>query len=252
MNDDENDASTKSAARLPRRKRLIPPGAYEVGYGKPPTHSRFTPGRSGNPSGRPAGARNRRPCAYDERLNTILLQEAFREVTVREGDKPITIPVAQAVMRSLTTNAAKGDARAQRLFVKILHRAEAAQVRAHEEAFREAVLYKLQAEKEIARRRRLGLTGLAPVVPHPDDLDIDPRTGTVEVTGPVTPEEKAAWEDLVAAAQWLEDGLVSVRGMLEQETDPAQRRRLKRLLRVTEAKLADLRATMPNWTIRCD
>ena len=28
-----------------------PPGNYEVGYGKPPQHSRFQPGRSGNPTG---------------------------------------------------------------------------------------------------------------------------------------------------------------------------------------------------------
>ena len=28
---------------------------YAVGYGKPPQHSRFKPGRSGNPKGRPKG-----------------------------------------------------------------------------------------------------------------------------------------------------------------------------------------------------
>ena len=28
-------------------------GDYEVGYGKPPKHSRFKPGQSGNPKGRP-------------------------------------------------------------------------------------------------------------------------------------------------------------------------------------------------------
>ena len=31
---------------------------YEVGYGKPPRHTRFTKGQSGNPRGRPAGAKN--------------------------------------------------------------------------------------------------------------------------------------------------------------------------------------------------
>jgi len=30
--------------------------ACKVGYGKPPRHSRFKPGRSGNPRGRPKGA----------------------------------------------------------------------------------------------------------------------------------------------------------------------------------------------------
>jgi hypothetical protein len=31
---------------------------YPVGYGKPPPHSRFVKGQSGNPRGRPPGAKN--------------------------------------------------------------------------------------------------------------------------------------------------------------------------------------------------
>jgi hypothetical protein len=31
---------------------------YEVGYGRPPIHTRFKPGQSGNPAGRPKGAQN--------------------------------------------------------------------------------------------------------------------------------------------------------------------------------------------------
>ena len=44
-------------------------GDYEVGYGKPPRHSRFVKGQSGNPRGRPAGAKN----------FTTLLEEALNE-----------------------------------------------------------------------------------------------------------------------------------------------------------------------------
>lgn len=32
--------------------------AYEVGYGKPPKHTRYRKGASGNPAGRPKGQRN--------------------------------------------------------------------------------------------------------------------------------------------------------------------------------------------------
>jgi hypothetical protein len=31
---------------------------YEIGYGRPPIHTRFKPGQSGNPAGRPKGAQN--------------------------------------------------------------------------------------------------------------------------------------------------------------------------------------------------
>jgi hypothetical protein len=32
-------------------------GEYEVGYGKPPKHSRFKKGKSGNPQGRSKGTK---------------------------------------------------------------------------------------------------------------------------------------------------------------------------------------------------
>ena len=51
-------------------------GDYEVGYGKPPPHTRFAKGQSGNPRGRPCGAKN----------FTTLLEEALDEaVTVTEN-----------------------------------------------------------------------------------------------------------------------------------------------------------------------
>jgi hypothetical protein len=44
-----------------RKVRLTPPSPesanYGVGYGKPPKASQFSPGQSGNPKGRPKGAR---------------------------------------------------------------------------------------------------------------------------------------------------------------------------------------------------
>lgn len=49
---------------------------YEVGYRKPPRHTRFRKGQSGNPKGRPKGAKN---------LKTELEEELQEKIVVREG-----------------------------------------------------------------------------------------------------------------------------------------------------------------------
>jgi hypothetical protein len=54
------------------------PGEYEVGYGRPPLASRFQPGRSGNPKGRPKGAKN---------LTTLTREKLDAKVSVREGGR---------------------------------------------------------------------------------------------------------------------------------------------------------------------
>ena len=96
-----------------------------VGYRRPPAGTRFRKGQSGNPSGKPKGSRNKRRL-YAERLNSLMLEEAYRPVTVKveENGEEITLPLAQAVFRSLATAAAKGEARAQAMFLKLISASE--------------------------------------------------------------------------------------------------------------------------------
>jgi Family of unknown function (DUF5681) len=54
----------------------------KVGYGKPPKRTQFKPGQSGNPSGRPRGARNFRTDLLEELAEPITLKDGARDVTV--------------------------------------------------------------------------------------------------------------------------------------------------------------------------
>jgi hypothetical protein len=179
--------------RLP--KLPVARGNYDIGYGKPPESTRFMKGRSGNPAGRPRGARNKRPALNEERLKGIILDEAYRTITINEGEKRISIPIAQAVVRAMAVNAARGQHRAQKLFAELLSTTEAANNTLYREYFGTALDYKKYWEGEIRRRKALGLEVPNPV-PHPEDIRVDMATGTIVIKGPMTPEEKVSWDHL--------------------------------------------------------
>ena len=66
----------------------MPPEAardYEVGYGKPPRHTRFKKGQSGNPRGRPSGSKNLKTL-LNEALNerVVVTEEGGRRNTSRK------------------------------------------------------------------------------------------------------------------------------------------------------------------------
>lgn len=187
-----------AASDDPRRKALaVRPGSgnYTVGYGKPPEENRFQKGQSGNPRGRPKGSRNKSklPALNEERMKSILLEEAYRTIRLNEGNTQVTIPMAQAVIRSLAVNAAKGNQRAQRLFTELLFTTERENKRLHDDFLDAAISYKASWEREFERRQRLGTTGPEPL-PHPDHVIVDIRTGEVAIKGPATPEEKVRWD----------------------------------------------------------
>src|SRR5918997_3032859 len=146
------------------------PAIYEVGYGKPPVHTRFRKGQSGNPSGRP-----RRKVT--ERAKEIALQEAYRLVPVRDGDRIVKMPAIQAVHRSQIALAAKGNGPAQRAVLRVVQAIEKEGHDLNMELLQAAIEYKAMANRETERRQRLGITDVDPNAPHPDDVDIDMHTG---------------------------------------------------------------------------
>jgi hypothetical protein len=76
---------------------------YNVGYGKPPQHTRWQKGQSGNPRGRPKASRG---------LKTDLHAELVSRMTIQISGKPITATKQQLMLKTLTARAAAGDVRA--------------------------------------------------------------------------------------------------------------------------------------------
>jgi hypothetical protein len=71
-----------------------------VGYGKPPRAHQFKPGQSGNPKGRPKGAKNEA---------TILYELLHRKIAIRESGRTRKITVLEAILLRFTEDSLKGN-----------------------------------------------------------------------------------------------------------------------------------------------
>jgi hypothetical protein len=77
--------------------------SYDVGFSKPPRSTRFRPGQSGNPAGRPRGAKN---------FATAIEEELLARVTVTENGKRKRISKREVIAKHLVNKAAGGDLKA--------------------------------------------------------------------------------------------------------------------------------------------
>jgi hypothetical protein len=101
--------------------RTSSPKPAPVGYGNPPTETRFRKGQSGNPAGRAKGGSNG---LLSTRLKVLLREEASRPIKVCIHGEDITLPAEQAAIRALAASAARGQLRAQAIFLKLISAAE--------------------------------------------------------------------------------------------------------------------------------
>lgn len=88
-------------------------GDYEIGYRRPPAHTRFPPGTSGNPKGRPKGSRS---------VLDILMDALSAKVTLTEGGKTRRVSRLDAMVHRLISDGLKGDKPAVKLVLALVER----------------------------------------------------------------------------------------------------------------------------------
>jgi hypothetical protein len=84
-------------------------GDYEVGYGKPPRHTQFKRGQSGNPHGRPSGSKN---------FATLLSEVLNEPVVVTEKGGRRRMTKQQAIVTQLVNQSLKGNLPATKLLIE--------------------------------------------------------------------------------------------------------------------------------------
>ena len=83
---------------------------HDVGFGKPPTHSQFRKGQSGNSKGRPRGSRN---------FLTDLKETLEEPIRVTHHGKAKTVSTQHAALMRLREKALGGDLRAINLLLEL-------------------------------------------------------------------------------------------------------------------------------------
>ena len=89
-------------------------GNSTSGYKRPPLHTQFKPGQSGNPSGRP----KRKGTTFVEALE----RELSRRIFVVEGGERQKITKLDAIVKQQTNKAASGDLKATALLLGVLEK----------------------------------------------------------------------------------------------------------------------------------
>jgi hypothetical protein len=130
---------------------------YVVGPRRPPKHSRFKPGASGNPKGRPKGSVS---------IAALLLKESLKKVAVSEGGRAKSVSKLQIVVHQITKGAMKGDPRATALFLN-----ELAKINAVQSAIPPA---QLVANLDVATMRRIAVRVLRDVEESEQETEKNP------------------------------------------------------------------------------
>jgi hypothetical protein len=119
---------------------------YEVGYGKPPAHTRFRKGQSGNPSGKP-----KKILCEDE----ILLRDLASKVPVTEAGKQRRMSKLEVMLKQQVNLAMKGDPKAVRNVIDAYRKAIQNQARINHDQGEQPMIVTLVFPEEELRRQQM-------------------------------------------------------------------------------------------------
>lgn len=140
--------------------------AYEVGYRKPPSGTRFAKGQSGNPKGRPKGSLN---------LATIMNKVGRKRIKVKVNGCTKTMTTLEAVVTQESNKALSGDGRAAKDYLN-LHRV-------CEDPEQTTLPPAVPDERD-----KMVIESIIRRIRQPECPDPEPRTGTAATDPP--PQEK--------------------------------------------------------------
>lgn len=182
-------------------------GDYPNGYGKPPVETRFKPGVSPNPKGRPKGSKNKTPPLND--FAKMLIEEGMLPLELTDGrGKKKAITTSRAIARSTNRSAVNGNVRAQKLAMELLHKAESELHAQRDKLFTAAFEYKKWWREDSAQRKLEGRPE-PHVYPHPDDLLLNFETGEVTIAA-LTADELARFSWLIDAKKFYETSMLDL------------------------------------------
>jgi hypothetical protein len=144
---------------------------YRVGPGRPPKEYWFPPGRSGNPKGRKP-----KPPSLLPDLKRLFEQALSEKFTFKQGDKERSLTMAEAGIKQLVAQFAKGDRHARRDVFGYAEKLGIDLMSSHRNAIESALASDHQAilDAYVARRRQATLpSGSSPVLAPPELLDDD-------------------------------------------------------------------------------
>ncbi|MBO6514895.1 MAG: hypothetical protein JJ974_13115 [Phycisphaerales bacterium] len=84
---------------------------YEIGYQKPPKHTQWKAGQSGNPNGRPKKIKD------FEKLIDI---ELSKELRITEGGRQVTLTKREVIIKTLINDAVRSDMRAIKMLLSLM------------------------------------------------------------------------------------------------------------------------------------